>query len=141
MFDLGALEDSLARGDRSALRKLTRRAKASGKEAASIAAKVAKPRTEVFRLTGRLCWLLGEQEKALVCWTKSIEEGRKLGVSPDLARTYMEIAERISESGSKHENLGGMDAQAYLRSARELLSESGLAWDLERVGALERRAA
>jgi len=92
-------------------------------------------------LTGRLCWLLGEQEKALVYWTKSIEEGKKLGVRPDLARTYMEISAHISESGSKHSELGGMDAQGYLRGARELFSEIGLEWDLERVGALERRAA
>jgi tetratricopeptide (TPR) repeat protein len=141
LYELTALEGATTDGGSGSHRSLRRRAKRFSKEALAVAAKVAKPRTEAFRLTGRLYWLLGQHPEALRWWQRSIDEGTRLGARPELARTHLEIAERLSASDGTHDELGGLDAQGHLQRARDLFSAMGLAWDLERVGALEQRAA
>ena len=59
----------------------------SGKNAIRNAKKYAIVRTEVFRLIGLYYWLIGRQNKAANWWKITIEEGKRLGAQPDLART------------------------------------------------------
>ena len=127
--------------DRSNLKVLKKAAKSSSQKALGIAAKLARERTEAYKLTGRMHWLLGQQDQALKWWTKSIAEGERLGARPELARTYLEVAQRLAESGSKHRALNDTDAEAYLTKARTLFSDLGLEWDLEKVELIQRRAA
>jgi class 3 adenylate cyclase/tetratricopeptide (TPR) repeat protein len=141
LYELTALEGATANGRAGSHRSMQRRAKRFSGEALAIAAKVAKPRTEAFRLTGRLYWLMGRHHEALRWWQRSIDAGTRLGARPELARTHLEIAERLSVPGGTDHELGGLDARGHLQRARDLFSAMGLAWDLERVGTLERRAA
>jgi hypothetical protein len=139
--DLARLEHALAAGERTAARVLGQRARASGKHAIRIAKKVAKARTEGFRLAGRLCWLLGRRAKALDWWSRSLAEGERLGARPELARTYLEIADCLGTPLGRQYRVNGMDAQACLERARRSFTDMDLHWDLTRLGALERRAA
>jgi len=139
--DLVRLEHALMTGGRAAARVLGTQARASGKRAIRIARKVAKARTEGFQLAGRLCWLLGRRDKAVDWWARSLTEGERLGARPELARTHLEIAERLGVPAGQQHRVNGMDAQACLESARRSFTDMDLQWDLARLGALERRAA
>ena len=133
LFDLTALEEAAERGDREQWRTLRRQARRAARQAVRIVAKVAKERTETYRLVGRLSWVLGNRRRALAWWAKSIAEGERLRARPELARTYLEVGQRLAGRG----RLAGLDGAECLRKALRLLSEMGLAWDLERLGAGE----
>ncbi len=139
--DLDRFEHALASGERGAARLLGKRAQASGKRTIRIAKTVAKARTEGFRLAGRLSWLFGRRDKAMAWWARSLAEGERLGVRPEIARTHLEIAERLGLSAGERQQVNGLDAQTCLESARRSFTEMNLQWDLARLGALERRAA
>jgi hypothetical protein len=139
--DLDRFEHALATGEKGAARLLGKRARASGKRAIGIAKKVAKARTEGFRLAGRLCWLRGQHDKAVDWWARSLVEGERLGARPELARTHLEIAERLGGPQGGQHRVNGMDAHACLEDARRSFAAMNLQWDLARLSALERRAA
>jgi class 3 adenylate cyclase/tetratricopeptide (TPR) repeat protein len=141
LLDVALLETALAGGDRARRRALAKQARKSCKDALAVAAKAAWERTEAFRLAGRLAWLLGKQEQAWTWWGRSVAEGERLGARPELARTYMEIGERLGSPESRQRRLAGADASAYLEKARRLFEEMGLDWDLRRLAAVERHAA
>jgi hypothetical protein len=129
------LETGVREGGRSSVRRLNRRAKASGKKTVRMATKVAKARTEAFKLAGRLRWLLGQQDAAAEWWTRSLAEGERLGTRPEIARTYLEIAVRLGEPASTRRDVNGLDARACRQRARQMFVEMGLTWDLERLDA------
>jgi tetratricopeptide (TPR) repeat protein len=133
LHDLAALEECLAHGDGSQARRLQSAARRSARRALGVVRKVAKDRTEAYRLVGRLCWLRGRQAQALTWWTRSVAEGERLGARPELARTYHEAGRALAESGGSA-SLNGLDASACLARARDVFSDLGLAWDLEQMG-------
>jgi hypothetical protein len=129
LYDVEVLAAALERGDRAGRRALTRRARRSCRAAIRIAAKVARERPEVYRLAGRLYWLLGSSQRALAWWTRSIAAGRALGAHPELARTYAEVGRRLSEGGVRVGALDGVEAPAYLELARGLSEKLGFPLD------------
>lgn len=112
-------------------RRTVRLARRSGRRAIWLAGRLARERTEAYRLAGRLDWLTGRPRRALRWWRRSLEEGTRLGARPEVARTCHEIGRRLSEPTSRHRTLGGMPAAAYLEKARALFAELNLRSDLE----------
>lgn len=100
---------------------------------------VAQHRTDAYRMLGEYHWLIQQPEKALKWWRQSIHTGRQLGARLELARTYFEIGRRLPEGPHPAATMDGREAPAYLALARELFEAMGLAWDLDRLGRLERR--
>ena len=84
-------------------------------------------------MVGCYYWLAGKQSKAIIWWKKAIEEGKRLGSRPDLARTYMEIGKRFLEGNSKYNELSGTTASEYLEKARTMFQEMDLQWDLDEL--------
>jgi len=78
-------------------------------------------------------WLIGKQGEALSWFDKSIREGERLGVRPDIARTYLEIGKRLIGSGSKYKELKGVSGKEYLKKAGAMFEEMDLQWDLEEL--------
>jgi len=138
LLDVTTLEATIdADGGR---RQLVRRARASARRLLGVAGLVARERPQAYRLAGRLDWLTGRQDRALGWWARAVAAGEALGARPELARTYMEIGQRLRGAGSRHRALGGIEAADYLMRAERLFRELDLGWDLERLEA-ERRAA
>jgi len=99
LSDLDTLD--AARGAEAAgeVRHAARTARASGKRAVAIAAKIARERPESYRLMGRLHWLLGNPRRARDWWERGIAEAERLGARPELARLLLESGERLDEPG------------------------------------------
>jgi hypothetical protein len=95
--------------------------------------KVAGDRTEALRLMGTYYWLIHKQRKGLKWWSKSIQEGERLGARPELSRTYMEVGKRLLEPDSKYKDLNGIGAEEYLNKARTMFQEMNLQWDLDEL--------
>jgi class 3 adenylate cyclase/tetratricopeptide (TPR) repeat protein len=138
LLDVCELEQALAHGDRSTWRAARTRARQSGKQAVNTAAKMARLRTETYRIVGRFHWLLAKQRKAVEWWQRSIAEGERLGARPELARTYMEVGRRMLEGNRGLRQLNGMDAKAHLARARTMFVDMGLEWDLAQLAKIER---
>ncbi len=130
LLDVSELEQALGRGDRAAWRAARTRARHSGTQAVRISGKMARLRTETYRIVGRFHWLHGRGRRAAEWWQKSIAEGERLGARPELARTYAEVGRRLSEQPGRVKHVNGLNAKAYLASARRLFVEMELAWDL-----------
>jgi len=139
-LDLDAYEGCLGSGDRTGLRAAERNLRNSQKAALGIVEKAAWERTEALRLAGRAAWLHGAHDKAMQWLTRSLEAGTRLRAHPELARTHMEIAQRITERGASAE-VAGRDATGHLEAARALLVEMNLERDLQQLAEIERHAA
>ena len=135
LSDVESLERGLPDATRARRQALVGQARASGRYALEVASRVALPRTEVYGLLGRSYWLQGEPGKACKWWAKSVAEGERLGARPELARTYVEIGQRLAD-GSRQ--VAGLGAAEHLDKGRQLLGQLGLRWDLERLGSRER---
>jgi class 3 adenylate cyclase/tetratricopeptide (TPR) repeat protein len=138
LFDVTALEACAPGARRRALRRAAQRSAWRGLR---LQAKVAKERTETYKLVGRLCWLLGKPDRALRWWARSIAEGERLGARPELARTCMEVGRRLREAEAPRRELNGMDGNAYLERARNLFVDMELGWDLRQLNAVAPPAA
>jgi tetratricopeptide (TPR) repeat protein len=121
MLDLDRLERATADDDGAGARRLGRRALRSGKRAVRMANKVASKRVETYRLFGHCHWLLGRQGSAFAWWHRSIEAGESLGAQPQLARTYLEVADRLTEAGSER-RFRGQTAEALRTEGRAALA-------------------
>jgi hypothetical protein len=110
-----------------------RRAYKSGKAAVRNSNKYAPYRTKVLKMMGLYYWLINKQNKALKWWSKSIQEGERLGARPDLSRTYFELGKRLLEPQSKYKELNGIDGKGYLEKARILFEEMDLEHDLDEL--------
>ena len=135
LFDLTALEDCAQRADRSGWR-FKHAALRSARRAVRVAARVAKERTEIYNLNGRLWWVLGRRKHARVWWAKSIAEGERMGARPELARTYLDIGRRLPAG----ESLNGMHRADYVQKARQLFRQLGLEWDLKQLESIAARS-
>jgi class 3 adenylate cyclase len=102
---------------------LRQKAFRSGKEALRNALKCAVFRIEIIRLMGVCRWLAGKQKSALSTWSRAIAMGNKLQARPELARTYAEVAKRLSESRSRFQEWNGLSASACRQEARTLFDE------------------
>ena len=105
----------------------------SGKAALRNSRKYAPYRTKIFGLMGLYYWLIGKQRKALTWWTRTIQEGERLGARPDLARTFFEVGKRLLEPHSKYKELNGISVKEYFDKAEKLFREMDLQWDLEQL--------
>jgi tetratricopeptide (TPR) repeat protein len=131
LYDVTALERA---GNGPGRRALARQARRSMRRAVRIAAKVARERPEVYRLAGRLAWLLGNEERATAWWARSIDAAKALGARPELGRTYREVGVSLAGS-SRVRELRGMDAGGYLDAAQRVFAELGLDRDAGELGA------
>jgi hypothetical protein len=136
LFDLFLLEKSILSRDKSNLSEYRKKAYQSGKNALNNSVKNACDRTEALRFMGTYYWLIGNQNKALKWWYKSIAEGERLGARVDLARTYMEIGKRLLMKESRFHQLTGIQAEAYIEKATALFKEMGLPWNLAELEAM-----
>ena len=141
LLDAARLETLLASGDRTAARVAARQARSSMRRAVRVAPKVATVRPEIYRLAGRVCWLLGRPRQATGWWMRSIDEGERLAAKPELARVYREVGQRMSTAGGNSEGMNGLSPAAFLEKARALFAELRLEWDRAQLGAAGLRAA
>ena len=111
----------------------SRKALKSGKITARITKKVVYNSVELFRYMGIYHWITNKQRKALRYWSKSITEGERMDVRPELARTYFEVGIRLLDQTSEQTELNGIEAEEYLNKARNIFEDLGLQWDLEQL--------
>ncbi|MFX0212336.1 MAG: hypothetical protein ACFFDT_40560, partial [Candidatus Hodarchaeota archaeon] len=141
LFDVYQFKELLLasslRTDKLKIKEYRMRTHKSGKDAVKLSHKVAEKMPEVFRLVGTFCWLKKKLNKALNYWDKSIKSAEHLGARPELARTYMEVGERLLEKKSKFQQLNGIQAEEYLEKARVLFQEMELEWDLEELSKIK----
>jgi tetratricopeptide (TPR) repeat protein len=115
----------------SAHRELVTRARRSRRHALRITRTVASQRTEALRLAGRLSWLVGDRREARRWWTESMRFGAAIGACPEVARTWLEVAQHLPPA----EEVAGLPAAEYRQRARAAFAELGLGWDLARLDA------
>lgn len=135
LLDVCRFEEALVHGDGRAANAYRRSARRNGRQALATAAKMARLRTEAYRISGRYHWLRGKRRQALHWWAQSLAEGQRLGARPELARTYAEIAQRMRQEAF---TLNGLDADACLERARTLFTQMGLQRDLEQLRRISR---
>jgi tetratricopeptide (TPR) repeat protein len=137
-YELYHLRQTTKDSNKAGSSEFRKRAVKSVKMMSKISKKVAHHRTEAYKLRGVYCWLIKEPGKALTWWRKAIEEGERLGARLELARVFFEVGKRLREPQSKHKELNGLDAEAYLEQAGTLFEEMNLQWDLDRLSLLTR---
>ena len=133
VIDIQLLKKEMPAKDEKVLTRLKTNAYNSGHTALKKLRKYAPYRTKTFKLMGEYYWLIDKQNKAFKWWDKAIKKGEELGTRPDLARTYFEIGKSLLEPSSKHKELNGTTAEAYLEKARTMFEEMDLQWDLDEL--------
>jgi tetratricopeptide (TPR) repeat protein len=133
VLDVRRLEESIVNKNESGVTQYGKQTRKSSKTLLQNANKYASRRSSALSLIARYHWLIGKQNKAVKCWKKAINEGERLGHSPDLARTYMEVGKRFLEEKSKYKELNGINAKEYLEKARTMFKEMDLQWDLDEL--------
>jgi tetratricopeptide (TPR) repeat protein len=133
VLDVRRLEESIVNKNESGVKQYGKQTRKSSKTLLQNANKYASRRSNALSLIARYHWLIGKQNKAVKCWKKAINEGERLGQSPDLARTYMEVGKRFLEENSKNKELNGINAKEYLEKARTMFKEMDLQWDLDEL--------
>jgi tetratricopeptide (TPR) repeat protein len=129
---LDRLETAVARQEGQAASRLRRQARQHARKVLAKAPKVAWQLPETYRLLGRCAWLLQKERRALGSWKRSVEEAERLGMRPELGRTYLEIGRRLTEAG-REGRFGEFDAGACLDRAEKIFRELDLEWDLAQV--------
>ena len=124
IHDLCAWEEALdASPQKIMVAALKKKAFQSGRKALRNSKKCAVFRVEILRLMGTNRWLAGRQKSALSLWSRAIGMGTKLRARPELARTYAEVAKRLSENRSRFREWNGLSASAYLAEAQKIFGE------------------
>lgn len=137
-LDIWRLRESQRNDNEAELIEAKKNAMKSGRKAVALSRKAAPERTEVYRLMGTYCWIIGKQKGALKQWAKGIQESERISAHLELSRTYFEVGKRLFEEDSKYKALNGIKAEEYLDKARSMFTEMDLQWDLNQ---LERIAA
>jgi serine/threonine protein kinase/tetratricopeptide (TPR) repeat protein len=96
--ELHALETALAEGDAARAAGIGRAARPIAREAIGLARKNASDLPETLRVAGALEWVAGREAAALVAWDRSRIEAERMGASPELGRTFFEVARRLETS-------------------------------------------
>lgn len=128
LLDLYELEDAVDALDRPGIRRWRRRARRDADALLAVAAKMARLRTEAYRLVGQLHWLRGRRRKALRWWARSLAEGERLGARPELARTCAEVARRLATAGV--EAIDGVPVRQLRDRAAAIFQDLSLEVDL-----------
>jgi serine/threonine protein kinase len=92
---------------------------------------MSRPRAHIYG--GQLDWIDGKRTRALATWEKGLGVAEVLGLAVDLGRLHAEIARRLEPGRSA----AGLDRDAHVAKARELLRAGGAAWELQRLEELE----
>ena len=132
-FDLYELKRAILSDDKPDIAKYRKKAALSGKQALKNSDKSALDRTEIFRLMGTYCWLVGRKNKAIKWWDKSMREADRFGFRIEAARTYMEIGKHLNEDKSRFKKDSETKAEEYLAKARIVFQEMKLQWDLDEL--------
>jgi class 3 adenylate cyclase/tetratricopeptide (TPR) repeat protein len=122
-YNLYQLKEMLGNGNKMKLSEYRKKAIRSVRTLLRNARKVARYRTESYKLTGEYYWLMNKQEEALRWWHNAIKEGERLGARLQLAGVYFELGKLLLGPGSKHRVFDGISAEDYLKMARTLLEE------------------
>ncbi len=125
-IDLYRLRESIKGGNRAEVDALQRKAFKSGKLLQKVTQKVAYHRTDSYRLMGTYYWVTNKHEKALGQWHRAVQEGKRLGARPQLARLYFEVGRFLLLEKGKHMKLNGLEGEAYLEKARALFEEMNI---------------
>jgi predicted ATPase/class 3 adenylate cyclase len=125
-YNLYRLKSAMKSGDKRGSSEYRKKAARSAKLLLRNAQKVARYRTEAYRLKGEFYWLLDRQRKALAWWQKAIEEGERLGARLQLAVLFYELGKRLLGPESKHRVLNGIGADGFLSRARSMFEEMRL---------------
>ncbi len=126
--------EALPKGtDKDQLAEYSRKALKAGKKAIRATQKAVYNSVEAYRYLGIYYWITNKQKKALKYWGKSIIIGENAGTKPELARTYFEVGQRLSEKTSGYQAFKGIKAEDYLEKARVLFQDLDLKWDLEKL--------
>ncbi len=139
--DLLKLENALDSRKTSGRNECKKRCLKSGKKVIAASKKYTADRTEAFRLMGVYHWLVNGRGKAFRWWSKSIQEGEKLGARIETSRTYFEVGKRFTEPKSKYRELNGISAEEYLDKAGKMFQEMELEWDLHELEKVRGSAA
>jgi tetratricopeptide (TPR) repeat protein len=86
--------DALEHADRPGAAEV-RAARQSGRAAVRIAGRIARERPEALKLMGRYFAVQGKARKARAWYGRAMQEAQRMGARPELARIYLEAAERI----------------------------------------------
>ena len=132
-FDLYELQRATLSDDRAEIAKYRKKSALSAKQALKNSDKTALDRTEIFRLMGTYCWLVGRKNKAIKWWDKSMREAERFGFRMEAARTYAEIGKRLSKGRDRFQKEGEAKAQEYLSKARIVFEEMKLQWDIDEL--------
>lgn len=132
-FYFNSFENAIISEDTTRIAKYRAKVRKIAKIAIKATKKSKLNHIECLRLKGSFNWLLGKQKKAIKCWQKALSLSGKIGLIPDLARTYMEIGKRFIEEKSKYKELNDITAEQYLEMAGEMFKEMDLQWDLDEL--------
>jgi hypothetical protein len=77
-------------------------------------------------------WMIGKQKKALTWWARSVQEGKKLGASLELCRTYLEVGKRMKEKKGKDKELNELNSQQLSEMGQALFERLNLPADYDR---------
>ena len=88
--------------------------------------------TEVWRTLGQLSWRDGRRRAAVRWFGRALDEAERLRMRPEAARTRLEIARHLAETGAGA-TFRGQDVRTLVRDARRELEALDLAWDLARL--------
>ncbi len=129
LHDVARLEAALERGTGQARDRdeLQRAARASGRTALRIAARVAFRRPAVLRIQGRRAWLVGRRPEALSWWKRSLAAADALGMIGERARACAEIGLHLAGSDG---SLDGRPAADWLGESRRAFEALSLGADL-----------
>jgi class 3 adenylate cyclase/tetratricopeptide (TPR) repeat protein len=137
LFDLHLLEQAIRSNDKKEKSEYIQAAKKSGKRALKNSVKYALDRTEILRMMGLYWWFIGGQTRAIRFWNHSIKVAERFGANVQLAKTYMEIGQRLSEKTSRFRKLNSISAEEYLKKAKSLFEKFGLESEFEKLDKLK----
>ena len=104
------------------------------------ARKVACDLPEALKIQGVFFWIVGQHRKAMQSWQNSVRLCEQMGARVELSRVFLEVGQRLAETGSRYHEFGGSNAGMLTQKARSLFEELTLTCDLdelERSGRLD----
>jgi class 3 adenylate cyclase/tetratricopeptide (TPR) repeat protein len=141
LYDIRALEEAARGPRRGGVAALRKKAFQSGRKALKTSTKYSADKTEIYRLMGLLYGASGKPKKALEWWGRSVRAGEELGARPELGRTYLEVAKRLSGDPDRYKEFEGRDAEACFSRAETLFKDVGLPRDLDELDRLRKPPA
>jgi serine/threonine protein kinase/tetratricopeptide (TPR) repeat protein len=126
-FNVRKLELALKEKDRHLQRALKKEIRKTARLSLKVIRKAAYEKVENYRLFGTYYWIIQRQGKALKWWDKALRTAEKLGAKIELANTLEEVAERLSQPGSKQTTFKGESPEIFKQRAEALIKEIGIA--------------